>query len=127
MAYATVDDVQARAFTTLSDEQKAICATLLEDAAAIIDGYNSEASADNKKIVSCRMVIRAIVNGDESGMPIGATQGTVSALGYSQTFTYSAGAVGELYLGKLDKKLLGASKIGAYSPVEDLIGGVSND
>ena len=50
MAYATVDDVQARAFTMLSDEQKAICATLLEDAAAIIDGYNSEASADNKKI-----------------------------------------------------------------------------
>jgi len=128
MAYATVDDVQVRTMSILSDEQKTMCATLLDDAAAIIDAYNSEAAEANKKIVSCRMVIRAIGNGDESGMPIGATQGTVSALGYSQTFTYSnAGAVGELYLAKLDKKLLGVSRIGSYSPVQEIAGGILND
>lgn len=123
MAYATVTDVQARLAFTLSTEQSAMCATLLEDAAAVIDAYNKNADAENKKVVSCRMVIRAIGNGAETGMPIGATQGTMSALGYSQTFTYSAGAVGELYLAKLDKKLLGVGdRIGSYSPVEALVG-----
>lgn len=123
MAYATVTDVQARLAFTLSTEQSAMCATLLEDAAAVIDAYNKNADAESKKVVSCRMVIRAIGNGAETGMPIGATQGTMSALGYSQTFTYSAGAVGELYLAKLDKKLLGVGdRIGSYSPVEALVG-----
>lgn len=125
MAYATVDDVQGRLLTEMTDEQKTICATLLEDAAAIIDAYNASAAETNKKVVSCRMVIRAIGNGAEVGMPIGATQGTMSALGYSQTFTYSAGAVGELYLAKLDKKMLGVGdKIGCYSPVMDLVGDI---
>lgn len=123
MAYATVTDVQARMSYTMSADQMALCATLLDDAAAIIDAYNSEAELANKKIVSCRMVIRAIGNGEDSGMPIGANQGTMSALGYSQTWTISAGTVGELYLAKLDKKLLGSSHIGAYSAVEGLAGG----
>lgn len=123
MAYATVTDVQARLSYSMSEEQTEICATLLEDAAAIIDAYNSAAIEANKKIVSCRMVIRAIGNGEESGMPVGATQGTMSALGYSQTWTISGGTVGELYLAKLDKKLLGVSdRIGSYSPVEALVG-----
>ena len=74
-----------------------------------------------KKVVSCRMVRRAM--GDETGLqiPMGASQGTVSGLGYSQSFTYGTGASGELYLTKQDKKLLGVSgQIGSYSPVEDL-------
>jgi len=123
MAYATVSDVQLRINFELSTDQSTICSTLLDDAAAIIDTYNEDAETANKKIVSCRMVIRALGNGADSGMPVGATQGTISALGYSQTFTYSAGAVGELYLSKLDKQLLGVgSKIGSYSPVMELVG-----
>ena len=47
--------------------------------------------------------------------------GTATALGYSQSWTMGSGSSGELYLSKLEKKLLGVgSKIGARSPLEDL-------
>ena len=129
MAYATVEDVQARMSRTLSTDERTLCATLLNDAAIIIDTYNSEASSDNKEVVSCRMVIRALGDGESVGIPMGATQGTMSALVYSQTFTMGSGAsVGELYLEKLEKKLLGCGdKIGSYSPVQGLVYEESND
>ena len=121
MAYATYEDVQARMERTLSENEQAICTTLLDDSAVIIDTFNALASNDAKKIVSCRMVIRALGDGESSGVPIGATQGSMSGLGYSQSWTVSSGTVGELYLAKLDKELLGyGNKIGSHSPVEDM-------
>ena len=122
MAYATYEDVQARISRTLTTDEQAICTTLLGDAAAIIDNFNSAAASDTKKIVSCRMVIRAMT-ADGSDIPTGATQGSMSALGYSQSWTVgSGGSVGELYLSKLDKQLLGRSNlIGSYSPVQELV------
>ena len=123
MAYATYEDVQAR---TSSEIDEALCETLLEDAAVIIDSYNQNASADAKKVVSCKMVIRAIGNSSVD-VPIGATQGSMSALGYSQSWTLSSGSTGELYVSKLEKKLLGVgNQIGSYSPVQELVEG-SND
>ena len=61
--------------------------------------------------------------GDDSGVPLGATQGSMSALGYSSSWTVgSSGATGELYLGKLEKQLLGmGNKIGSYSPTQELV------
>lgn len=123
-AYATYSDVQARMERTLSSSEQAICTTLLDDAALIIDTYNSNASPDAKKVVSCRMVIRAISVTD-ADTPLGSAQGSLSANGYSQSWTMgSGGTVGELYLSKLDKQLLGGSKgnaIGTYSPIEELV------
>jgi len=119
MAYATVSDVQARISKTLTESEQATCSTQLEDAAILIDAYNKEADEDAKKVVSCRMVIRTMEF--DSDIPIGATQGSMSGLGYSQSWTMSSGASGELYLSKTDKKLLGCGdNIGAYSPVEEL-------
>ena len=121
MAYATVADVQARMTNTMSDDQQDICSNLLDDAAVIIDAYNANAIADAKKIVSCNMVIRKLGDGEDSGIPIGATQGSMSGLGYSQSWSISSGSTGEMYLSKVDKKILGVSnQIGAYSPVEEL-------
>lgn len=125
MAYATVKDVEDRITRTLSTDEESVVGKLLDDVAVIIDTYNADASADAKKVVSCRLVIRAIGDGESSGVPTGATQGSMSGLGYSQSWTISSGGtVGELYLGKLDKKLLGCgNKIGSYSPVEELVVG----
>lgn len=122
-AYATYEDVQARMSRTLSEDEQALASTLLDDAAVIIDSFNENADSDKKLVVSCRMVIRALGDGQSSGVPMGATQGSMSALGYSQSWTMGTGAsVGELYLSKLDKQLLGyADKIGSYSPVEELV------
>lgn len=120
-AYATVTDVENRMVRTLSEREQTVVANLLDDAAVLIDSYKASAPDDAKKIVSCRMVIRAIGDGS-SEIPAGATQGTMSALGYSQTWTMGTNAsVGQLYLDKTDKALLGSnSKIGSYSPIEEL-------
>lgn len=118
MAYATVEDVQARLGRELSTEEQETVSISLDDAAIIIDAFAPNAAADAKKVVSCRMVIRSMGSND---VPIGATQGSMSGLGYSQSWTISGGANGELYLSKLDKNLLGmGNNIGSYSPVEEL-------
>lgn len=123
MAYATVADVQARMSREMTVDERSLCATMLDDAAVIIDAYNANATTEAKQIVSCRMAIRAVGDGTDAGIPMGATQGSMSALGYSQSWTIGAGgASGELYISKLEKKLLGAgNSIGSYSPTEELV------
>ncbi len=121
MAYATYEDVQARMTRQMSESEQAICTKLLDDAAVTIDWFNVNASADIKKLVSVRMVMRAIGDGTD-GVPVGATQGSMTALGYSQSWTLSGGANGELYLSKLEKQMLGeGNSIGSHSPLEDMI------
>ena len=124
MGYAVVEEVQA-GFRTLTDEERERCAALLEEAALGIDTYGKNADPAVKRLVSCRMVRRQLGESDSEGgvsFPMGATQGTATALGYSQSWTMSGGSSGEeLYLSKLEKKLLGAgNRIGAASPVEGL-------
>ena len=122
MAYATIEDVTAGMIRDVSEDETRVLAQLLDEVAVLIDAYNSKASVDAKKLVSVRVVRRQIGDGEGSGVPIGATQGTVSALGYSQTWTLSSGSAGEAYLSKIDKALLGKDKaIGSRSPVEDLV------
>ena len=123
MAYAAVSDVQSRMTRQMSKAEQSVCSNLLDDAAVIIDAYNSLADTGAKNLVSVRMVIRAIGDGTDAGIPMGATQGSMSALGYSQSWTIGAsGSAGELYLGKLEKKLLGCGDhIGSYSPTEELV------
>lgn len=123
MKYAQVSDVEA-GFRSLDEEEKIRCNALLEEAGTVIDACNSEASVDHKALVACRMVRRQLGDGGQTaGMyPIGASQGSASALGYSQSWTMAGGSVGELYLSKLDKKLLGiGSKIGSHSPLEEML------
>lgn len=123
MAYATVSDVQARMLRTLSTDEEALCGTFLDDVAVMIDGTNTSATADVKKVVSCRVVIRALGDGSDIGVPMGATQGSMSGLGYSQSWTIaSGGSVGVLYFDKTEKKMLGLSNlIGSYSPSQELV------
>ena len=138
MAYATVADVQARMKRTMTQEEQALCGTLLDDAAVMIDATGTSAGNAAKLTVSCRMVVRAMGDGSD-GVPMGATQGSMSALGYfsfsmdskrftalgySQSWTISSGgSVGELYLSKADKAMLGVSNaIGSYSPVQEFTG-----
>lgn len=122
MAYATVEDVQARLTRQLSESEIPVVNTLLDDAAMIIDSSGSSADNDVKCSVSARMVVRAIGDGGDAGIPVGSTQGSMSALGYSQSWTIGGGgSAGELYLSKVEKKMLGlgAGLIGSHSPVED--------
>ena len=120
MKYAEVSDVEA-GFRPLSDDEAVRCDAMLEEAAVIIDAYNKEAAAEAKELVSCRMVRRQLGSGEGDAItfPTGATQGSVAALGYSQSWTMNSGSVGEMYLSKIEKRLLGiGNKIGCYSPLE---------
>lgn len=123
MSYATATDVQSRMTRTLDTDEIAVCTTLLEDAAVLIDACNASASENAKKIISCRMVIRALGDGGSvAGVPVGATQGSMSALGYSQSWTIGSGSIGELYLSKAEKRLLGTgNRIGSYSPLQESV------
>ena len=128
MAYAKVSDVKNRMARSLSAKEETIATNLLDDVAILIDAFNANASADAQKVVSCNAVIRALGNGD-TDIPIGATQGSMSALGYSQSWTVgSGGSVSELYLSKTDKKYLGVGNaIGSYSPVQELVPTVEDE
>lgn len=121
-AYATAEDVALRLGRALTTAETAQVTVLLQDAAVMIDTVAPQAADAAKRIVSCRMVLRTVDAGE--GVPIGATQGTQSALGYSQSWTVgTGGAAGELYLSRADRRLLGlGNAIGSYSPVEELAG-----
>lgn len=121
MSYATAEDVQRRMVKHLSDDQMDVCAALLDDAGVLIDAIAPNASDEAKATVSCSMVIRAMGSQGDLTVPTGATQGSASALGYSQSWTFGNGATGELYLSRTEKRLLGVgNKIGSYSPVQEL-------
>lgn len=122
-AYASAADVMARLGRELNTQETIQCDSLLNEASFIIDRYNADADAEAKKNVSVRMVTRSIVSSFDSGIPIGATQISEAALGYSQSFTIgSGGSVGQLYLERIEKKMLGlAGSIGSYSPVQELV------
>ncbi len=115
--YATVQDVEA-GYRPLTDSERDKVVALLEEAEVIVDAYNSTAGDDAKRVVCCHMVRRTLGHDD---VPMGATTGSMSALGYSQSWTMSGGSAGELYLTKLDKKLLGVgSRICNASILEDM-------
>lgn len=122
MAYATITDIEARMVSALTEDQERVCSTLLDDAATLIDAWNTSATDAQKKAVSCSMVIRAIGSANDVGVPVGATQGSASAMGYSQSWTIGNGSTGELYLTRTEKKILGVgNSIGSYSPIEELV------
>lgn len=121
MAYATVDSVQ-KGFRTLDSDERELAEALLDEAAVIIDAINVNAETKLKELVSCRMVRRSIGAGDATAYPIGATQGSMSAGGYTQSWTISGGGSGEIYVSAKEKGWLkkGMPSIGSYSPLQEL-------
>ena len=107
-----------KSFRELSEAEKVTVETLIEEASIIIDSLHSKSDEDTENVVACRMIRRAMTAGDL--FPTGATQGSMSAGGYTQSWTIgSNGSSGELYVSKLEKKLLGVGeRVGSYSPLE---------
>lgn len=126
MAYAEIDDVIA-GFRSLGEDEKIKASALLDEASVLIDAVAPDASDEAKKVVSCRLVRRSIGSGD-TAIPIGATQGSVSALGYAQSWQIGSGASGEMYLNKTDRQLLGMSRrIGFISALENMTEASADD
>lgn len=111
MAYATVSDVEVRLQRTLSEQEQA-CAEMLIDAASAILNRMAEVDATDTEqaellaYVCTSMVARAM----PANMDLyGASQYSTIAGPYSQQTTWTA-PVGDLYLSKLEKRMLGITQ-----------------
>lgn len=108
MAFATYEDVEGRWRTLTADEQER-ATVLLEDAATIltsmveVDGEDAQ-QAEALRLVSCNMVIRSMVASASSAFGVDELQATMGPFGQTAHF---ANPNGDMYLTKLDKKLLG--------------------
>ena len=108
MAFATVDDLQAR-WRVLSEPEQERAAVLLEDASVMLSSLVAIDSedpyqADLLKVVCCSMVQRSMMASEQDAF--GVTQQTVSADIYSRSMTF-ANPSGDMYLTRNEKKLLG--------------------
>lgn len=120
MTYANVSQIE-NGFRTLTEDERTVCSALLEEAAILIDSYNKYAAIEVKEAVTCRIIRRALGNGSAS-VPIGATQGSMTAGPYTQSWTMSNGSTGELYLSRVDKRMLGVgNKIGFTNPFREVV------
>lgn len=103
MAYATVEDLEAR-WRTLDSDERAVAEALLADAAAYIDAWGTPSSAQAALVVSCNMVKRSMAAAGTDAFGVG--QASMTAGSYQQQWTY-ANPSGDMYITKAEKKLLG--------------------
>lgn len=109
MAYATVEDLEAR-FGTISDAgERSIAAVLLGDAAVYLDSLVRVDPCDTHQanalmVVSCNMVHRAM---QQSTALFGVQQATATMGPFTQTAQY-ANPSGGLYVSAAEKAMLGA-------------------
>lgn len=122
-SYASVQQI-ADGFRKLTADEESRAMALAEEASVIVDVYAPSAKYDIKTVVVCRMVRRAIDSGGSATVPMGASQGATTAGPYSQSWTIGSGSAGELFLSKLEKRMLGSgNKVGSYSPVQEMVVG----
>ena len=116
MAYASHADIEAR-WRELSATEEAQADTLCADASAIIDSLVTvgDDKLELAKVVVCNMVIRAMSAAQSDNF--GLSQGSMTAGPYTQSWTY-ANPSGDMYLTKMEKRLLGVTSgyIGSIRP-----------
>lgn len=121
-AFATHQDLEAR-WKTLSAAEQATADVLLEDAAVIIRAECEDADDIDPgitKFVSCGMVKRAMIASGSEGIG----QDNLTAGPFSQQRSYT-NPMGNVYLTKQDRRLLGCSRQSAgmvnMGPEDDYI------
>lgn len=127
MAYADVSDLESR-WRDLSADEEAKAAVLLDDASAMLASYvdvdeSDEAQMTLLKIVCCNMVQRSM-SATESDL-YGVTQQSMSAVGFSQSMSYS-NPTGDMYLTKSEKRLLGINA-GYVTSIRPMMAGDHDD
>lgn len=121
VSYASVTDLEAR-WRPLTDTEKATAEVLLGDASALIRVEVPDLvgrlfadpptiDEDVLRLVACAMVKRAMLAGSTAD---GVSQQSQTAGPFSQQFTY-ANPMGNLYLTKAERKLLGAGAQSAFT------------
>jgi phosphoglucomutase len=101
--YAEVTDVAARFARELSADEQARAETLIESASVYIEALARTDDEAALREVCVNLVVRAMGASEDT---YGATSMTTAAGPYSETRTYSS-PVGDFYLTRLDRRLLG--------------------
>ena len=119
MAFALVSDIEAR-WRDLSTSEESRASVLIDDASAMLNSMvtvdpSDEQQAALLKTVCCSMVIRSMTA--TAAENYGVSQASMTAGAYTQSWTYSNPS-GDMYLTKLEKKLLGIESgyIGSIQP-----------
>lgn len=120
MAFAQVSDIEAR-WRDLSTAEETRAGTLIDDASAILTQLVDVDATDTQqaqllKQVCCSMVIRAMSATEAD--TFGVSSASMTAGPYTQQMTYSNPS-GDMYLTKLEKRLLGITHgyIGSIRPM----------
>jgi hypothetical protein len=113
MAYADVSDLEAR-WRELTEDEQERAAVFLDDASAMLAASATVDESDEQqaallKIVVCNMVQRSMST--SSGDAYGVSQQSITAVGFTQQYTYS-NPTGDLYITKAEKRMLGISGTG---------------
>ena len=108
MAYATVDDLEAR-WRPLTEDEAAKAETLLDDAGVMLASLVTVDEGDEQqlallRVVSCSMVTRAMM--DSESETFGLSQVDYGMGPFSQA-AHFANPSGDLYLTAQEKRLLG--------------------
>lgn len=108
MAYAEVSDIESR-WRELSTDKQSRASVLIDDASAMLTALVDVDSDDSEqaqllKQVCCSMVIRAMSATEADAF--GASQMSMTAGPYTQSWNY-ANPSGDMYLTRLEKRLLG--------------------
>ena len=119
MAFAEVSDIESR-WRELSTDEQSRASVLIDDASAMLTALVDVDTDDTEqaqllKQVCCSMVIRAMSATEADAF--GASQMSMTAGPYSQSWNY-ANPSGDMYLTKLEKRLLGITSgyIGSIRP-----------
>lgn len=119
MAYAEVSDIESR-WRELSTTEQSRASVLIDDASAMLTALvaidtDDDEQAQLLKQVCCSMVIRAMSATEADAF--GASQMSMTAGPYTQSWNY-ANPSGDMYLTRLEKRLLGITSgyIGSIRP-----------
>lgn len=119
MAYAEVSDIEVRLQRTFTESESATAQALIDGASAVLDKLvqddGTTEQAELLNFVCTNMVCRAF---DQMGFDtLGASQASMTAGAYTQSYSFSAPS-GDLYLTKLEKRILGITSgyIGSIEP-----------
>ena len=129
MAYADIEDIEVRLNRTFTTSEQASVQALLDGASAVLnklvsidDGDTEQAALLN--FVCTNMVCRAI---SAQGLDVlGASQASITAGAYTQSYSFSTPS-GDMYLTKLEKRLLGITTGYIGSIEADIKGWYGND
>ena len=120
MAYADVSDIEVRLMRTFTADETASVEALLDGASAVLGKLvdvdpSDTAQAELLEWVCTNMVCRAI---SAQGLDVlGASQTSITAGAYTQSWSFGT-PFGDMYLTKLEKRVLGITTgfIGSMEP-----------